>query len=62
MSTTYSDIDALSAYEWNFGVVTRLVNDWYGIYARYRLNGIGQDVAADKVLLPRLTVGLQLQF
>ena len=62
VSTTYSDIDALSAYEWNFGVVTRLVNDWYGIYARYRLNGIGQDVAADKVLLPRLTVGLQLQF
>ena len=55
-------MDALSAHTWNFGVTTRLCNDWYGFYARYRLNGIGQDPAAGKVLLPRLTVGLQLQF
>ncbi len=62
VSTTYSGMDALSAHTWNFGVTTRLCNDWYGFYARYRLNGIGQDPAAGKVLLPRLTVGLQLQF
>ena len=62
VSITYSGIEALDAYKWNFGVVTRLTYDWIGIYARYRLNGIGQDVAADKVLLPRLTVGLQLTY
>ncbi len=62
VSTTYIGIDALDAYEWNYGVVTRLVNDWYGIYARYRLNGIGKEVEAGKVLLPRLTVGLLLTF
>lgn len=61
-SVTYSGLDALDAYKWNFGVVTRLVNDWYGIYARYRLNGIGKDVEAGKILLPRLTIGLMLTF
>ena len=62
VSTTYSGIDALDAYKWNFGVVTRLVNDWYGIYARYRLNNIGQNIEAGKILLPRLTVGILLNF
>lgn len=62
VSTTYSGIDALSAYKWNFGVTTRISNDWYGIYARYRLNGIGSDVEAGKVLLPRLTIGLYIQY
>ena len=62
LSTTYSGSDALSAHRWNFGVVTRLCNDWYGIYARYRLNGIGSDPDAGKVLLPRLTVGLYIQY
>ena len=57
----YSNLDALTDYRWNFGVVTRLVNDWYGIYVRYRLNGLGSDPAVGKVLLPRLTVGLLLQ-
>ena len=61
-STTYGSADALSAYTWNYGVSTRLVNDWYGLYARYRLNGIGSDPAAGKVLLPRLTIGLLFQF
>lgn len=56
----YRNLDALTDYRWNFGVVTRLVNDWYGIYVRYRLNGIGSTPAASKVLLPRLTVGLLL--
>jgi hypothetical protein len=56
----YRKLDALTDYRWNFGVVTRLVNDWYGIYVRYRLNNIGSSPAAGKVLLPRLTVGLLL--
>ena len=62
VSNTYSGIDALSAHQWNFGVTTRLCNDWYGIYARYRLNGIGQDPEAGKVLLPRLTIGFYIQY
>ncbi len=62
VSTEYALVDALSDHRWNFGVSTRLVNDWYGIYARYRLNSIGSDPAAGKVLLPRLTVGLLLNF
>ncbi len=62
LETTYYRLDATDSYRWNYGIVTRLVNDWYGIYARYRLNGIGKDVAADKVLLPRLTVGILLTF
>lgn len=59
-STEYTAVKALSDYRWNFGVSTRLVNDWYGIYARYRLNSIGSDPADGKILLPRLTVGLLL--
>lgn len=62
MSLTLKEIDALKDHKWNFGVVTRLTYDWIGITARYRLNGIGQDVAANRILLPRLTIGLQLQF
>ena len=57
---TYRNLDALSEHRWNFGVVTRLVNDWYGLYIRYRLNGLGSDPAPGKVILPRLTVGLLL--
>lgn len=53
---------ALDTYNFNFGLATRLTYHYYGIYARYRLNGIGSDVPADKVLLPRLEVGLQLMF
>ena len=55
-------LDALDGYKWNFGIVTRLTYDIIGIYARYRLNGIGSDPATGKILLPRLTIGLQLQF
>lgn len=61
-STTYSAADALGGHTWNFGLSTRLVNDWYGLYARYRLNGIGSAPTAGKVLLPRLTVGILFQF
>ena len=53
---------ALDAYNFNFGLATRLTYHYYGLYARYRLNGIGSEVKADEVLLPRLEVGLQLMF
>lgn len=55
-------MDALDGYRWNWGLTTRISRDWLGIYARYRMNGIGKDVAADKVLLPRLEVGVQIAF
>lgn len=47
-------------YLFVYGVTTRIAYDWIGIYARYRLNGIGQTPAAGHVVLPRLEVGLQL--
>ena len=53
---------ALDAYRWNYGVTTRLTNDWFGVYARYRLNGLGQKLPESQVLLPRLEVGIQLCF
>ncbi len=52
----------LSDHTFNYGVTTRVSYDWIGVYARYRLNGIGQAVPADKILLPRLELGLQLLF
>ena len=55
-------LDALTDSRWNYGVTTRISRDWLGIYARYRLNGIGKTVAAGQLLLPRLEVGLQLAF
>ena len=51
---------AMQGYKWNYGVGVRLVNDWYGIFANYRLNGIGQEVAPTDILLPRLTVGIMV--
>ena len=45
-----------------YGVTTRLTYDAFGVYARYRLNGIGKDVPAGQINLPRLEVGLQLLF
>ena len=59
---TYVDATATDDYHITYGVVTRLTYDIIGIYARYRLEDLGQDPAPGKVLLPRLTVGLQLQF
>ena len=50
----------LDAYRWNYGLTTRLTYDFVGIYARYRLTGIGDQLADDKVLLPRLEIGIQL--
>lgn len=45
-----------------YGVTTRLAYDIFGLYARYRLSGIGQPVSAGHVVLPRLEAGLQLLF
>ena len=56
------NISPLSDYRWNYGLTTRLTRDWIGLYARYRLNGIGQEPSDGKVLLPRLEVGIQLAF
>ena len=53
-------LDFMEDYRWNWGVTTRITRDWLGLYVRYRMNGIGKDVAAGKVLMPRLEVGLQL--
>ena len=52
--------DALLDYRWNYGVATRLTRDWLGLYARFRLNGLGKEVPTDKILLPRLELGLNL--
>lgn len=59
---TVRGLTMLEEYRWNWGVTTRITRDWVGLYARFRMNGIGDKVAADKVLLPRLEVGLQLAF
>ncbi|MBP5677024.1 MAG: S8 family serine peptidase [Bacteroidales bacterium] len=52
----------LSEHKLLYGVTTRLSYDVIGIYARYRLNGIGKKVAADKVELPRFEAGIQILF
>jgi subtilisin family serine protease len=57
-----SGISAMDDYSWNWGINTRFVNDWYGIYLRYRLNGLGKDVESGAILLPRLQMGLILNF
>ena len=47
-------------YGFVYGVTTRINYDWIGVYARYRLNGIGQATPAGHVVLPRLELGIQL--
>lgn len=57
-------------YEWNYGVATRLTYDFVGLYARYRLTEIGSSQMIPAVALPtdfylnlpRLEVGLQINF
>ena len=56
------DLKPLDSYKYNYGVVTRFTYDFVGLYARYRLTGIGDKLADDRALLPRLEVGLQLCF
>lgn len=58
----YYDIDNLNSYNWNYGITSRLTYDCIGVYVRYRLNGIGSAQPSEQVLLPRLEVGLQIQY
>ncbi|MBP5516668.1 MAG: S8 family serine peptidase [Bacteroidales bacterium] len=57
-----SDMDALKNSRWNYGITTRITRDWFGIFARYRLNGLGKTVPANELCLPRLEAGLQMAF
>ena len=59
---SFENPHALMHYSFNYGLSTRLSYDVVGIYARYRLNGIGSEPGEGDVLMPRLEVGLQLQF
>ena len=61
-SLQYNRLAALADYGWMYGVTTRLSYDFVGLYARYRLDGIGQQPAEGHISLPRLEVGVQLQF
>lgn len=54
--------ETLSDYRWNYGVVSRLTYDIVGVYGRFRLNGIGGEPAAGKVMMPRLEIGVLLAF
>ena len=55
-------VSAVSDGLFVYGVTTRLTYDWIGIYGRYRLSGIGENVPAGQVVLPRLEVGVQVLF
>jgi len=57
-----NSVSPLADHTWIYGVTTRITYDALGIYARYRLNGIGKTAAAGQVTLPRLEMGLQLLF
>ena len=59
---TVHNLTMLDGYRWNYGVATRLTYDVIGIYACYRLSGIGTSLPTDKILLPRLEIGLNLSF
>lgn len=57
-----NNVTPLRATRLLYGVTTRFTYDIIGIYARYNLQNLGKELAADEVALPRLEVGLQLQF
>ena len=52
-TNTYSDVEPAS--DWNWGLTSRLVWNWIGIYGRYRMSQPGLD-------LPRLELGIQMAF
>ncbi len=56
------NLDLLDGYRWNWGVTTRLTYDFIGLYARLRLNDIGQEVTAGQFILPQLEAGIQIAF
>lgn len=52
-TNTYSNVEPAS--DWNWGLTTRLVWNWIGLYGRYRMSQPNLD-------LPRLELGIQLSF
>lgn len=52
-TNTYTDVEPAS--DWNWGLTSRLVWNWIGIYGRYRMSQPSLD-------LPRLELGIQLSF
>lgn len=59
---TTSNLAYLRDYKWNYGLTTRIVNDWWGIYARYRLKDLGATKDYRDQYIPRLQVGLMVNF
>ena len=57
-----NNISPLTDQHLNYGITTRITYDAIGVYARYRLNGIGQQAPAGQITLPRLEAGIQLLF
>ncbi len=57
---SFIDPTAVAGNKLFYGVTTRITYDIVGLYARYRLDGLGQPVATGQVALPRLEVGLSL--
>ena len=55
---TLDRLNSMEVYRWQWGATTRLTYDVVGVYARYRLS----QVSDGELLLPKLEVGLQLQF
>lgn len=65
---TYVNPNYLDDYRWNFGVTARLGYNWFGLYARYRLTGLGvqYDMSQEQwecptsfeMNLPRLELGI----
>lgn len=59
-SSHYTD---LAPYDlrWNWGITSRIVYDWIGLYARYRLGSYGT-AGALSIGAPRLQVGVMVNF
>ena len=57
-SLTLKRLNSMEVYRWQWGVTTRFTYDFVGLYARYRLS----NVPDGEIQLPRLEVGLLLQF
>ena len=57
-----TSVSPLADHHLLYGVTTRFTYDFIGVYARYRLNDLGQEVPANRVSLPRLEIGIQLLF
>lgn len=59
---TYKDLSSLGQHRINYGLTTRFGYSILAVYARYRLNTLIQKPTSPDVALPRLEVGLQLNF